>query len=185
MGLFVPVFEGHLTVDPLPEDFATLIQRRVESGLLAPGRRDRADYEIISKDRSGLSFVARGLLTIYNVGLNDVTVGRSGANRIRYYVSYWGWTRIAVVHGLLLGAALAAAFALYPPMRRDMAGYPYGAWLFWGMAAFWCLIWPWLLSALHKPHAEGALRRILAETLGSAPTSEAAEGGASGARRAS
>jgi len=185
MGLFVPVFEGHLTVDPLPEDFATLIQRRVESGLLAPGRRDRADYEVTSKDRSGLTFVARGLLTTYNVGLNDVTVGRSGANRICYHVSFWGWTRIALVHGLLLGAVLAAAFALYPPMRRDVAGYPYGAWLFWGMAAFWSLIWPWLLSAIHKPHAEGALRRILSETLGGAPASNAMEGEPSGDRRAS
>jgi len=183
--LFLPVFEGHLTVDPLPEDFATLIQRRVESGLLAPGRRDRADYEITSKDRSGLTFVARGLLTIYNVGLNDVTVGRSGANRIRYQVSYWGWTRIAVVHGLLLGAALTLAFALYPPMRRDVAAYPHGVVLFWGMAAFWCLIWPWLLSALHKPHAERALRRILGETLGGPPAADGTEGDLSGARRVS
>jgi len=185
MGLFAPVFEGHLTVDPLPEDFASILQRRVESGILAPGRRDRADYEITSKDRSGLTFVARGLLTTYNVGLNDVTVGRSGANCIRYQVSFWGWTRIAVVHGLLLGAVLAAAFALYPPMRRDVAAYSHGVWLFWGMAAFWSLIWPWLLSAIHKPHAEGALRRILSETLSGAPAPNAVEGEPLDARRAS
>jgi hypothetical protein len=182
MGLFVPAFEGHLTVDPLPEDFATLIQRRVESGLLMPGRRDRADYQVTSRDRSGLTFVARGLLTTYNVGLNDVTVGRSGANRIRYQVCFWGWTQIAVAHGLLLGALLASAFALYPPMRPEIAGSPHGVWLFWGMAAFWCLIWPWLLSALHKPHAEKALRRILGETLSGAPSSDVAEGGPSGVR---
>lgn len=184
MEWLLPQFEGHLTVDPLPEDFATLIQRRVESGLLAPGRLDRADYEITSKDRSGLTFVARGLLTTYNVGLNDVTVDRSGANRIRYHVSYWGWTRIAVMHGLLLGSVLALAFALYPPMRRDVAAYPHGLALVWGMAAFWGLVWPWLLSALHKPHAEQALRRILGETLGGVSPADVTEAGA-GARRVS
>jgi len=181
----LPQFEGHLTLDPLPEDFATRIQRRVESGLLAPGRRDRADYEITSQDQTGLTFVARGLLTTYNIGLNEVTVGRSGVNRVRYQVSYWGWTRIAVMHGLLLGAVLAAAFALYPPLRHDIASYPLGLGLFCGMAAFWCLIWPWLLSALHKPHAEGALRRILGETLSELPAGGTGDGYAADARRAS
>ena len=118
MGPFLPVFDGELTLDPLPEDFATLIQRRVETGLLAPGHRERADYQVTTKDRSGLTFVSRGLPTTYNVGLNEVTVARSGANRIRYQVSYWGWTRTAAAHGLLLGAVLAGAFALYPPLRR-------------------------------------------------------------------
>lgn len=185
MDWLLPQFEGHLTLDPLPEDFATRVQRRVESGLLAPGRRDRADYEITSKDRTGLTFVARGFLTTYNIGLNEVTVGRSGANRIRYQVSYWGWARIAVAHGLLLGAVLAAAFALYPPVRRDIVEYRHGLLMFWGMAAFWCLIWPWLLSALHKPHAERALRQILAETLSGPPACGAGDGHAVDARRAS
>lgn len=184
MGWLVPQFEGHLTLDPLPEDFATRIQRRVESGLLAPGRRDRADYEITSKDRNGLTFVARGLPTTYNVGLNEVTVGRSGANRIRYQVSYWGWTRIAVAHGFLLAAALVAAFALYPPIRRDVAEYRYGPPLYWGMAAFWSLLWPWMLSAFHKPHAERALRRILGETLGARPADREVAGPAGKDRRA-
>jgi hypothetical protein len=179
---FVPEFEGELTLDPLPEDFATRIQRRVEGGLLTPGRLDRADYQVTAKDRSGITFVARGFLTRYNIGLNEVTVGRGGGNRLRYRVSYWGWTRIAVAHGLLLGAAMAGAWALLPGMRREMAQYPFGAWIFWGNVALWCVAWPWLLSALHKPHAEGALKRILCETLASPPSGGAA---ASDARRAS
>jgi hypothetical protein len=159
MSWLLPQFEGHLTLDPLPDDFAARIQRRVESGLLAPGRRDRADYEI--------------------------TVDRSGVNRIRYQVSFWGWTRIAVAHGLLLGAVLAAAFALYPPVRRDIALYPHGLLILFGMAAFWCLIWPWLLGALHKPHAERALRRILGEALSGAPAGGTGDGYQADARRAS
>ncbi len=184
MDWLLPRFEGRLTIQPLPEDFALLIGRRVESGLLAPGHRARADYEITSRNRSGITFVARGLPTAFNIGLNEVTVDRGGANEIRYEVSYWGWTRIALVHGLLLGAVLAAAFALDPAIRRDVADVRHGMPLFFGMAAFWSLIWPWLLSALHKPHAERALRRVLGETLGALPIADGGEVPAD-ARRAS
>lgn len=173
MSWLTPAFEGHMTIEPLPEDFAARIGRRVDSGLLAPGHRERANYEITSRDRSGITFVARGFLTTYNVGLNEVTVDRCGADRIHYQVSYWGWTRAAVVHGLLLGGILAAAFALYPSMRRDVAQVAHGAWMFWTMVPFWAVVFPWLLTAFHKRFAEGCLRRILTETLGPSPAGAA------------
>jgi hypothetical protein len=182
MRWFIPEFEGELAVDPLPEDFATRLQRRVETGLLTPGSLHRADYQVIAKDRNRVTFVARGFLTRYNVGLNEVTVRRGAGGRLHYRVSYWAWTLIAVAHGLLLGATMAGVYALIPGMRREMAQYPYGAWLYWGNVAIWCVVWPWLLSALHKPHAERALKRILSETLSGSSPGAAATGDA---RRAS
>lgn len=169
MDWLIPAFDGDLTFSTLPEDFATRIQRRVESGLLAPGSRVRAEYEIMAKDRNGLTFVSRGLPTTYNLGLNEVTISRSGPNRIRYQVFYWGWTRVALVHGLLLGVTMAAAFALVPDVRGAVASFPMGPVLFWGNVGFWSLVWPLVLSAMHRPHAERALRRILGETLGPSP----------------
>ncbi|HKQ56746.1 MAG TPA: hypothetical protein VJY35_02655 [Candidatus Eisenbacteria bacterium] len=181
MKPFMPQFSGQLALDPLPEDFATRLQRRVESGLLVAGRRDRADYQVMGRDRSGIHFVSRGFLTTYNVGLNDVTVNRAGGNQVRYHVTFWGWTRLAVLQGLLLGTTLATVYLLSARFRDDVASHASGAWLFWGMGMFWSLVWPWVLTALHRPHAERALRRILHETL-SDPHAQAAEGNA---RRAS
>ena len=164
----MPHFSGHLALDPLPEDFAARLQRRVENGLLVPGRRDRADYHVMARDRSGIHFVARGFLTTYNLGLNDVSVNRAGGNQVRYEVTFWGWTRLAVLQGLLLGTTLATVYVLSARFRDDVASHQHGAWLFWGLGAFWSLVWPWVLTALHRPHAERALRRILHETLSDA-----------------
>lgn len=165
MALLRPEFEGELEVASLPDDFADRIRRRVESGLFIPGRRSRADYRVENVDRSGITFAAGGLLTAYNIGLNVVNVQRVGADRIRYRVSYWRWTRIAALHGALLGILFLASYAFFPFVRRDVASYPHGAEIFWGMVFFWCVAWPWVLSAIHRGPAERALQRILRETL--------------------
>lgn len=173
MSLFRSEFEGELTLDPLPDDFADRIRRRVEAGLLIPGHRERADYQVTGGDRESVTFTARGFLTVYNVGLNDVTVTRSGRGQVRYQVSYQRWTRYAVAHGLIMGAVLAVAFLLIPSIRPQVESFPRGAWAFWGSVAFWSLLWPWILSGLHRPHAERALRRILSETLNGPPPAAA------------
>ncbi len=160
-----PQFEGELEVNRLPEDFSARIGRRVESGLLGPGRGRRADYRVRSIDSGAIAFGSEGLLTSYNLGLNEVTVRRVGASRLQYRVTYWRWTVIAVVQGMVLGIAAVLAYSLWPEMRRDIGRYPIGPFLFWSQVAFWGLLWPWLLSLLHRGPAERALRRILVETL--------------------
>jgi hypothetical protein len=174
VGPFRPEFDGQLTLEPLPDDFAERIERRVVDGLFVPGRRDRADYHVTAKDRDAITFEARGFLTTWNVGLNVVTVRRSGRDQIRYHVSYWGWTRFAVLLGAGLGLVLATCYLAVPHLVWDIASNPSHRPIFWAMVAFWSLLWPWLLTALHRRPVEMALQRILRETLSDFPASQVA-----------
>jgi len=169
MSFFAPEFEGQLTVDRLPDDFTARLQHRVEQGLLVPGKRKRANYKVRSMDGSAIRFSAEGFLTTYAVGLNDVTVCRSGRNQVQYQVTYWGWTMAAVAHGLLLGVVLVAGYLLVPEVARDLQKYSNGSATFLDMVVFWSLVWPWILSRIHRPFARHAIERILRETLVSTP----------------
>ena len=106
--LFTPEFQGQITLEDLPDDFVQRLERRIETGLLVAGQRSRADYRVLSSDRDGITFGAKGFLTTYNVGLNRVTVRRIGANQLDYQVSYWGWTGYAVAHGVSMGVLFVA-----------------------------------------------------------------------------
>jgi len=57
--------------------------------------------------------------------------------------------------------------ALYPipSVHRQIHSYPNGALLFWGMLVFWCVAWPWILTAGHRPFARKALDHILLDEL--------------------
>ena len=162
---FVPEFHGQITLEHLPDDFVQRLERRVESGLLVPGQRARAHYRVLSSDHDEVTFAAEGFLTQYNIGLNRVTIRRAGANQLEYQVSYWGWTGYTVAHGTMMGILFVALYAFWPEMRREIAMYAYGATLFWSLVGFFCLLWPWLLTAFHKGPARQALERILRETM--------------------
>jgi hypothetical protein len=167
---FKPRFEGEVSSDRIPDDFLARIERRVRDGLFIPGSRVRANYRVLSSSREALAFEAADFLTAWNVGLNDVELRRSTPSTIAYRVGFGRWTRYCVIQGALLGAILAGCYAFIPAMRRDVASFPNGPVIFWGMAIFWTLCWPWLLTALHRPFARRALDRILLEELGrSAP----------------
>ncbi|MGH7729832.1 MAG: hypothetical protein ACRENJ_01110 [Candidatus Eiseniibacteriota bacterium] len=163
---FAPEFEGELSFESLPDDFVTRIRARVDAGLLSPGTRARADYRVRAADRDGIAFGAEGWLTAYNVGLNEVTVRRVGRNQLQYQVTFWRWTRYAVVHGLVLAAVFLIGYLTWPQLRRDVAAYPHGLWLAGVMMGFFSLAWPWVMTALHRRPAEQALRRILTEAIG-------------------
>jgi hypothetical protein len=164
--LFRPEFEGELALPSIPDDFTARIQHRLEAGLLMAGYRGpRTNYRVEAMDRHSITFASSGFLTHYNVGLNRVSVTRPGPGRLAYKVSYWKWTLLGVAHGAILTLVFVALYALMPGMRRDIDAYRYGPALFWSMVASWCLVWPWLLSAIHRKYVERALQRILRETL--------------------
>ena len=165
MGPFVPEFEGEMTFESLPEDFVDRLRQRIETGLLSPGLRTRADYRVTSSDRDAIRFEAHGFLTAYNVGLNDVTVRRSGRSQVHYHVTYWRWTWYAVANSLLPAFCLALANAFLPAVRSAFADVPGGLPSLLGILGFFSLMWPWVLTALHRRFAEQALQRILRETL--------------------
>lgn len=105
------------------------------------------------------------MLTAYNVGLNNVDVRRAGPTTLAYHVSFWRWTWHAVAHGTLLGAILLICLAAFPEMRREIAAYSFGPVLFWSILLFFCVLWPWILTALHRPVAEKTLQQILREVM--------------------
>lgn len=172
---FKPWFEGELSSDRVPDDFLARMERRVRDGLFVPGSHARANYRVRSSSREALAFEAADFLTAWNVGLNEVELRRSTRSTIAYRVEFRRWALYAVIHGALLGAALAGSYMVFPALRRDVASFANGPALFWGMGFFWALCWPWLLTALHRPFARRALERILREELErGAPTRSAA-----------
>ena len=170
---FRPEFEGDLAVDQVPEDFFERIRRRVEQGLLPATSRTRVDYHVIAQSRDSIEFEARGFLTAYAIGLNHVELRRADPRTISYHVRFDRWNRYAVFHGALIGLALAIAFQI-PATHRDIQKFPVGQWMPWGMLLFWSFIWPWLMTALHRPFARRALERVLTEELAKDPGARAA-----------
>src|SRR5689334_16839444 len=164
---FRPHFDGEVQVDLVPDDFWDRMERRIAGGLLVPGRRERANYRVVTRTAGALEFEAVGFLSEYAIGLNRVRLRRTSRATIAYEVDFRRWTRDAVIHGLILGAALAGA-CLLPDVRRQLAAHPGSAPALGAFGAFWCLAWPWILTAIHRPVAARALERILREELAEA-----------------
>ena len=165
MNPFVPEFEGELKNQRVPDDFVARVRKRVKVGLLQPGNRRRANYSVRSTGRDDIAFGADDFLTAYNVGLNDVIVRRRGSHAVLYHAKYWRWTWSAVIHGAILGSILILCAFAIPDMRRQIDSYPFGLSLFLGISLFFSLLWPWILTAMHRRFAEKALRRILSEVI--------------------
>jgi hypothetical protein len=165
--LFHPSSSGVYVPSSLNPDFIGRLSRRVSDGLfpLAPSRRNR--YEIIEETEDVLRFRARTLLTALYVGLNNVRVEVDRAKgEVRYHVRYWTWAKfnvflclaIGLVLAVLLGTPLFGVYLLpsdhYPPNEAIIAyALP--------MTAFWGLLWPWFLVALHKGPVARCLKMIL------------------------
>ena len=165
MNPFLPEFEGELRIPKIPDDFVARIRKRVEEGLLMPGSRRRANYSVRSTGRDDIAFGADDFLTAYNVGLNNVIVRRRGSNAVLYHATYWRWTWGAVIHGAILGAVLITCGFTVPDVRRQIDSYPFGLYFFLSITLFFSLLWPWILTAMHRKYAERALVRILSDVI--------------------
>jgi len=165
MNPLIPRFEGDLKLARVPDDFGVRLRKRVEEGLFKPGKRARANYSVRSAGPDEISFGADDFLTACNVGLNEVTVRRIGPTSVHYRATFWRWTWFAVAQGAVLGAILLVCAFTIPTARRQIAAYSYGPFLFGSLVVFFCFLWPWILTAIHRRFAEKALRRILGEVL--------------------
>jgi hypothetical protein len=165
MGAFSPVYDGTIEMPAVPDDFAELIARRVESGLLVPGSRRRANYVVRSKSHDAVAFSAVGFLTQYAIGLNEVELRRAGPKRVEYQGSFWRWTLYAAVHALGLAIVILLGLLLWPGASAQISSYSWG-WLYVGaMFVLFGLVWPWLLVAIHRRVVPRTLERIVRETL--------------------
>ena len=163
--MFLPQFDGVLVVDAVPPDFTARLERRVNEGLLVRGSHVRADYHVQRVTPDEIRFRAGSLWTAINVGLNEVTVRRESDTRLTYAVTFWRWTAYAV--SLCGGIAIPlGAFYVWFHLRPDTPAIPlWGQAIFWGSVLFWGIIWPWILTAFHKPFVRRCLERILLEEL--------------------
>ena len=160
---FRPEISGEFTTERAAPDLLARLERRVNTGLLVPGQRSRANYRVCASSRDSLEFEAVGFLTAWNIGLNHVRLVRIGPTTTSFRVQFDRWTRYCVIHGALLATLFAVVYGLSPGLRANVASSPGRALLFWGMIGFWGFAWPWLLTALHRPFARMALERILRE----------------------
>ena len=165
---FLPEFAGEVTFDEVPADVFRRIERRVNEGLV-PGMHERAKYRVKQSGQGTLEFEAVGFPTALAVGLNRVVLRRAGSRAIAYQVTFWRWTRYCLALAGGVGVMLALAYLLVPAVPRQIATYPHGTWIYFGMIGFWALIWPWCLTAIHRPFARRLLERILRETIESRP----------------
>jgi hypothetical protein len=158
MRVFLPQFEGSLGVTGIPDDFTARLAARVRTGLIVPGDRRRAAYEVESLSANRIAFRAANMATAIAVGLNEVVVERQKIG-ILYRARYWKWTLYCASLGASL-FVLLIAFGLFGviPMGQSFRGF----WLYFH-AVFWGLVWPWLLTALHKRFAAKCLEHILLE----------------------
>jgi hypothetical protein len=161
MGQLLPRFEGEIEIPSLPPDFPSRMERRVELGLFVKGSRSRANYRVVARDENGVEFQAADVSTAINLGLNDVVLRRSAPGRIAYRVTYRTWTGYVVAIGATVGIVLALGYFLIPVMRQAIGSRPGAPAFFWTALAFWGLLWPWILTGLHKRFAARALERIL------------------------
>lgn len=162
---FAPCFEGELELAEVPDDFVARIERRVAEGLLVKGSRQRANYRVRRTDKDEIAFGADDFWTAMNVGLNEVVVRRTGPRTVAYQVTFRAWNRYGVWLCAALGiVGLCVAF-LVPSIRRMIEEYPLGAVAVGGLLLFWCVVWPWILTAMHKRPAARCLERILREEL--------------------
>ncbi len=170
MKTFSPTFEGELNIPDLCDDFIEQMAERVRAGLLVRGYRDRANYRVIDKDENSIRFVADDFWTATNIGLNDVEIATTGPRKIRYRVLFWTWTKFAL--GLCGAIALVGliAFSAGLWLVDDMPG---ASWISLpivvaGMLVL-VMVWPWVLTRMHKRPAAACLERIIKEEIGLQP----------------
>lgn len=160
---FAPRFAGTWKPGRLRTDLADGIVATVQAGRFlegAPASRNR--YRVIAREGDRLHVRAEGLATPICLGLNDVLLDvEPAAGTVRYRVQYRLWSQYCYV----LSLAIVSPFviiALLPELPAWLAGQlpEQRQWLL-AIAFFWGVIWPAVLTRMHRKPAARALERIL------------------------
>ncbi len=176
---FSPQFSGKIRIKSSGPAFLEKMKARIQSGLLMGRPHPRSRYAVTTHTARELAFRAADMKTAINVGLNDAVLRVATNNEIEYSVTYKRWAAYCVGVGLVIGTALVAmllwsraSIALGGNhLAADLSfGGPIVSALVWANIAFWCLVWPWLLIAMHRPFARKLLDRIISEVDGGVDT---------------
>jgi len=163
-NFLLPYFSGIYKPQKLSPTILETLAQRVRAKKVFPWASARRNqYVIVEQSHQKLRFRATTLWTGAFLGLNDVTLRTDKVpGAVHYSVSYWIWAGYCIGLGLFIAAAILGSIALlpFPAEKAQIRAYP---WAFWGLLLFWCLIWPWILIAMHKLFVPKALIRILEE----------------------
>ncbi len=176
---FVPHVEGTASIRTPASEFLSRFRGRVDAGLLSGQPHPRSRYIVTRAAADRLDVSAADWWTAVNVGLNEVELHASGTGQVRFTIRYWRWATYGIAFSACLGFALAAVF-----LALDLRSYVESNRAFmipglsvdqnvvvaWTMVAFWGLVWPWLLIALHKRPLRRLMKRLIAEVDTGAPT---------------
>ena len=138
--------------------------RRIETGLLTPDSRARANYVIRSRSADAVSFSANDFWTAFNVGLNDVELSRADGNRVAYHGSFRRWAAYAAIQGIAVTGAILIVVLLFA--RTEVESYGVWGWpLLIVLLFLFGIVWPRVLVVFHRRFASRALERIIRETI--------------------
>lgn len=144
--MFSPRIDGSVPTRTGPVRFLEGFRRRLEAGLVSGQPQPRSRYLVTRAADTRIEVAAA------------FAVGLSGVIGITLAATFW-WLDLPVYvernpHTMIPGLS-----------TRTSVG------LAWGMVAFWSLVWPWLLIALHEP----ALRRLIEGIIRDVDTHEGPE----------
>ena len=164
MNLFTPVTSGTFSAKLSP-DFISALGERVRRGLFPMSAGNRNAYEVIAQTESTLQFRSTNFWTGINVGLNDVSVSLNQPDRVEYTIRYWTWTKYAVALCLTLFLAGVSAITIGRMVLPAawFAEFDRSPWIGISMLVFWGLLWPWVLTAMHKKSVCSCFEQILSE----------------------
>ncbi len=174
---FLPRLEGRLPAD-LPKDTLARVAKAVRDGRFQPGSAFRTQYVLVFEEPDRIRFQARTLLTAIGVGLNDVTLMRQPDGGIAYFVSFYRWffyaltitlVGLAVPAGMLFGRIFAPVLGLHPAFGRGGAEVD----VFLGAILVLGLLWPFILTAMHKPVVRGLLEQLVRNAGSGTPVASA------------
>jgi len=166
LGLLASAYDGSIEVGTVPADWSEQVGRRVETGLLMPGSRRRANYVVRSKSADFVSFRAGDFWTAYSVGLNEVELRRADGRHIAYHGSFGRWATYAAIQGFAVASAILIAVLFIPGARAQVAAYGGLGWpLLIILLAFFGLAWPRVLVVIHRRFASRVLERVVREAV--------------------
>jgi hypothetical protein len=172
-----PGFAGRTRIASPAGRFLDGMDARVKAGLLSGTPHRRSRYQTTSRTQHELAFRAADVATAINVGLNDVVLRAISDHEVEYTVSYRRWAAYVIGLGALIGVVIIAAFMWwdvavqireYGLAANGWSSDAVGLAVFWGLVAFWTLVWPLILILAHKPFARKLLHRIIQEVDGAA-----------------
>ena len=164
MNLFAPATSGTFSAKLSP-NFISGLAERVRGGLFPMAAKNSNAYEVTAQNDNTLQFRSTSIWTGINVGLNDVSVKLNQPDRVEYTIRYWTWTKYAVALCLVLflaGVLAITAGRMVLPAAWFVE-FDRSPWIGISMLVFWGLLWPWVLTAIHKKSVRRCFEQILNE----------------------